>query len=233
MRKLAQLLERGVGLVRRGFQQGDQLPLVVIRGGRAGETEVVREREQSLLGAVVKVALEPAARGVSGLHDAGARGLECMELGHRLGAQCLVLDGQLRRRSQSAGKLRLVHECRIVNHERERVVAAGDPGDRAAGARRIGGSAVGVDQPARAAPRIEHVDSRVAEGYGKRVAQHAWPRRVPRGQWPGEPDACVCALRARGSRRARARAGCTRPSGPGRSRRTRSGPDPRAAFAGA
>ena len=102
-----------------------------------------------------------------------------MELGHRLGAQCLVLDGQLRRRSQSAGKLRLVHECRIVNHERERVVAAGDPGDRAAGARRIGGSAVGVDQPARAAPRIEHVDSRVAEGYGKRVAQHAWPRRVP------------------------------------------------------
>ena len=158
---------------------GDQLPLVVIRGGRAGEAQVVGEREQPLLGAVVKVALEPAARGVAGLDDAGARGLECMELGHRLGAQCLVLDGQLRRRSQSARKLRLVHECRIVNHERERAVAAGDPGDRAAGARRIGGSAVGVDQPARAAPRIEHVDSRVAEGYGKRVAQHAWPRRVP------------------------------------------------------
>ena len=46
------------------------------------------------------------------------------------------------------------------------------------GARRIGGTAVGVDQPARAAPRIQHLDARVAERRGKRFAQLSWPRRL-------------------------------------------------------
>jgi hypothetical protein len=45
-----------------------------------------------LLRAVVKVALEPAARRVGAFDDARAGGLERVELGHRLGAQRLVLD---------------------------------------------------------------------------------------------------------------------------------------------
>ncbi len=69
MGELAQLVERGCGLVAGGVQRAGELLVAV--GGRAGarEPQVVGEGEQPLLGAVVEVALEPATLGVARLDD--------------------------------------------------------------------------------------------------------------------------------------------------------------------
>ena len=85
------------------------------RHGRRGhrrlrEPQVVGERQQPLLRAVVEVALEPAPLGVAGLDDARPRGAQLVELGERLGPQRLVLDGEPGGRSERALELRLVHE---------------------------------------------------------------------------------------------------------------------------
>ena len=53
----------------------------------AGELEREPDPEQVLLGAVVEVALEPAALGVAGLDDAGAGGAHLGELGAQLGLE--------------------------------------------------------------------------------------------------------------------------------------------------
>ena len=67
---------------------------LVTIGGRAGtrEAQVVGQREQPLLGAVVEVALEPAPLGVAGLDDPRARRAQIMELGQHLGLQPFVLE---------------------------------------------------------------------------------------------------------------------------------------------
>ena len=51
------------------------------------EPQVVGQREQPLLRAVVQVALEPAPRGVAGLDDARSRGAQLAQLGERLGPE--------------------------------------------------------------------------------------------------------------------------------------------------
>ena len=82
----AQLGERVDGF---GVGLGEQL----VEGGAAvgelaaGELEREPDPEQVLLGAVVEVALEPAALGVAGFDDAGAGGADLGELGAQLGLE--------------------------------------------------------------------------------------------------------------------------------------------------
>ena len=90
--ELAQLVEGGRGLVAGRVQHPGELLVTV--GGRAGtrEAQVVRQREQPLLGAVVEVALEPAPLGVARLDDPRARHAQIVELGQHLGLQPFVLE---------------------------------------------------------------------------------------------------------------------------------------------
>ena len=58
-----------VRFVDRAVEQERASLVAVGLGRRAGETQVVGEREQPLLRAVVQVALEPPPSGVAGLDD--------------------------------------------------------------------------------------------------------------------------------------------------------------------
>ena len=60
----------------------------------AGQPQVHRQRHQPLLGAVVEVALDPAALGVAGLDDPRAGGAQLLDLGLQLGVQLLVLGAE-------------------------------------------------------------------------------------------------------------------------------------------
>jgi hypothetical protein len=56
------------------------------------EPQVKRERDDSLLRAVVKVVLEAAALGIGGRNDPGTAGAQLPKLGADLGLQTLVLE---------------------------------------------------------------------------------------------------------------------------------------------
>ncbi len=82
-----------------------------------GQAHGQRERDEPLLGAVVQVALEPAALGGPGLDDPGARGAQLLDPGAQLGLQALVLDREARGGRDRADELRVVAE-RAVVHDR-------------------------------------------------------------------------------------------------------------------
>ena len=64
---------------------------------RPQEAQCERKPDEALLRAVVEVALEPAALGVTRFDDAGARG-EILQLSSGFGLQALVLERETRRR---------------------------------------------------------------------------------------------------------------------------------------
>ena len=66
--------------------------VAVGRGVAQGQRSSYDEREQALLGAVVEVALDAAARRVAGLDDPRTRRAQVLELGEHLGAEPLVVD---------------------------------------------------------------------------------------------------------------------------------------------
>ena len=72
-RQLAQLVERARELGLRLDEQAEDVVGAALERA-LGEPQLQRERDEALLGAVVEVALQPAALGVAGLDDARARG---------------------------------------------------------------------------------------------------------------------------------------------------------------
>ena len=78
MRQVAQIVEGGPGCVDGGAEQRRQLR--IRRRLRTGEPQLVGQREQTLLGAVVEVALEQAPCGVAARDDPSARAAEVLEL---------------------------------------------------------------------------------------------------------------------------------------------------------
>ena len=110
VRQLAQLGDRpaqlGLGLV----QARRELRILVGPELRPQEAKREREPDEALLRAVVEVALEPAALGVTRLDDAGARGAEILQLSAGLGLQALVLEREARRRGDLLDELRVVEE---------------------------------------------------------------------------------------------------------------------------
>src|SRR4029453_419699 len=92
--ELAQLGDGQPQLLGRLVERRRQLPVGAGRDLRAGDPEGERQIHQPLLGAVVQVALDPAALGVAELDDAGPGGADLLELGPDLGLEALVLDRQ-------------------------------------------------------------------------------------------------------------------------------------------
>ena len=87
-----------------------------------------REHHQPLLGAVVQVALEPAALGVAGLDGARARGAQLLELRARLRLQPLVVE------RQPGGRADLLERARDRRADRRGARARRPAGRRAAAA---------------------------------------------------------------------------------------------------
>ena len=178
-RELAQLLERVGELVARGRRELLRLGGVAPDVG-AEHPQLERERDEPLLGAVVQVALEPAALGVAGRDDALARRLHLGEPGLRLRQEALVLEGHRRRGAHRLDHLRVVVERRVVDDRRHLAAVALDR--RARPVRRdrrhqhappVG---VGVARASRAAGRRARASGRRASGR----APPAAPRRASR-----------------------------------------------------
>ena len=81
--------------------------------------QLQRDRNQSLLRAVMQVTLEPAALGVAGRDDPLARRLHLGEPGLRLLQQALVLERHRRRRPDGLDHLRILVERRVVDERRD------------------------------------------------------------------------------------------------------------------
>jgi hypothetical protein len=88
------------------------------------ETKREHETDEPLLGAVMEVALEPPALGVTRFDDAGTRGAEIFELRAHLGLQTLVLEPEARRRYNFVDELRVVEEIRPVEQDGDRPAVA-------------------------------------------------------------------------------------------------------------
>ena len=99
---------------------GDELlaPRRVARMRPCEQPQLQRQRDEPLLGAVVQVALEPAALGVAGRDDALARRLQLGEPRLGLGVQALVLERDRRRGADRLDQLGVVVERRVVDERR-------------------------------------------------------------------------------------------------------------------
>ena len=138
-----------------------------------GEAELQRERDEPLLGAVVQVALEPAALEHRDVDEPRARALELLDAGAQLGLEALVLELQRGRRGRRAHEARVVAQRRVVDDRADELAVALDLGDGAPGARLgqlVALAVVGDVVPGRLAP-VDELQRAVAERVGQRLAQ--------------------------------------------------------------
>ena len=82
----------------------------VVLHARAGQAQLQRHRHEPLLGAVVEVALEPAALLEAGHHAAPALLAQLLDLRAQLGVEALVLERQRGRRAHGGDQVALVVE---------------------------------------------------------------------------------------------------------------------------
>jgi hypothetical protein len=115
-RELPQLLDGCRNVCARGVEELDSPGSRVEARGHQLQRD--RERDQTLLGAVVEVALEPAPFGVTRLDDARTRGAELFEPGTKVRLQTLVLERDPGRGGDRADQLRLVAERTVVDERR-------------------------------------------------------------------------------------------------------------------
>ena len=146
-------------------------------GGRLGSCERAMPRasdevDQPLLGAVVQVALDPAALGVAELHDAGAGGADFLELGADLGLQALVLDRQAGGGRDRLHQLGLVVEGGVVDQGGGGVAVVAQDGDAAVAA---------------GSWQLDRASGRVDEAPAGRAASR---RAAPSGSWRARASAC-------------------------------------------
>src|SRR3954468_6477405 len=133
-RELAQLLPRALQLAPRGLEQPG-------RRGRVGlglalrHAELERQRHEPLLGAVVEVALEPAALAHRHLDEPRPRGLQLLDPRAELRLEALVLELERRRRGRRAHEARVVAQRGVVDDGADALAVALDLGDRTAAGR--------------------------------------------------------------------------------------------------
>ena len=134
--ELAQLARARRQLVGRLVQRGRRAPRGGGRDLGAGDPEREREVDQALLGAVVQVALDPAALGVAELDDPGPGGADLLELGPDLGLEALVLDRQAGGGRDRLDQLGLVVQGGVVDQGGDGVAVVAQDGDAAPAAGR-------------------------------------------------------------------------------------------------
>ena len=170
-------------LLARAGQQ--PLRLGVGRELRRDEPQPERQRDEPLLGAVVQVALEPAALGVAGLDDPRARALQLVQAGAQLGLQARVLERDRGRGGDRVEQLGLVARApgraAARRRARRRGRSASSPGRRPA-PRSSTGCALQV-RPALVLRQPVHerrATDRAARGPARRAARRAPGSRAAR-----------------------------------------------------
>jgi hypothetical protein len=108
--QLAQLLERLLELGARSVELAGDVRIAL--HPRAQQAQAERERDQSLLSAVVQIALEATTRRVARLDDPGPGGPQLLDFRPQLGVEPLVLERQRGGRPDRADELALVLEAR-------------------------------------------------------------------------------------------------------------------------
>ena len=99
------------------------------------QPQVERQRDELLLGAVVEVALDPAAGVVGGLDDAHARDAQLLDAGAQVGLQALVVDRQRGAGGGGVDELRPGVELGVVDDRGDAAAVALDRGPGAARSR--------------------------------------------------------------------------------------------------
>ncbi len=126
MRELAQLVDRERDLGERTVERVTgalwrrRAELVL------GVAQREPDRDESLLGAIVKVALDPAALGVAGGDDPGPRSLDLGQLAADLDAQSGDLDRQPAGLDNPGQEVALLRDRWVEEHDAERLAAALD-----------------------------------------------------------------------------------------------------------
>ena len=145
-----------------------------------------RERDEPLLGAVVQVALEPAALGRAGLDDSRARGAQLLDPGAQLRLQALVLDREAGRGGDGARPARGRRTARGRARSRRRAGPRARPPSR----QRRGSSSAGSDaggrrrRPSAPCRRASRATLRAS---GRRARRRAASRRLPLAARLAEP----------------------------------------------
>ena len=175
---------------------------------RLEQAQVEREADELLLGAVVEVALEPAARGVGGLDDAHARDAQLLHARAQVGLQALVVECERGRRGGRLHELGAGLQRRVVDDRRDAPAVALDRRPRAPGA--AVGQHDGPARPRRRTPR-GRAASRRSTACGRRGSRPASrvPGRRPRGGRSASTRTAAASpgRASRGPRRARIAAG--------------------------
>ena len=119
-RERAQFLDRALELfVDVGQQRVERLR---IARPVAGEPDGEPQAEQRLLGAVVEVALDPAALRVGRGNQPLARVADLVQAGAEVGLQARVLQRELRGCGHRLEQFRILEQCGVVDQRRERFV---------------------------------------------------------------------------------------------------------------
>ena len=168
--ELAQLAQAGAELAQPAVEQRGRLG--VVGHPRAGEPEREGERDEALLGTVVQVALDPAARGVARRDEAGARRLQLRVASAQLGIEPVVLERQRGRGPRGPHQLRLLAQRPVVHDGCQLRTPALDLGRRPVLpiARKLDRSPLGVDVAARIRQPVGERKLGIAERLGQGVA---------------------------------------------------------------
>ena len=212
--ELAQLGDGHLQLLDRAGEDSLEVGIHAAPEAPLGRTELERERDETLLGAVVDVALDAAALLVAGRHDPPARLLHLDELRAHLGVQPSVLEREARGGGGRREELRLLVERRVVDDHGDSLAFAGDLRGR----------------PLRAGRRERDLDSRPSPRRrcaraARRAARDSDPRGAARARSGSRRAACG---RARPADRRRGR-GPGASAGAPRGARSAAGSDPRPA----
>jgi hypothetical protein len=128
--QLAELLDGNLHLVGSCGEQALDVRVGATVEVALGSLQIECERDQSLLRAVMEIALDSAALLVAGGDDACTRLLDLDELGLQLRLQPGVLERESCSRGSRVDQLRLVAKRRIVDQSGERLTVALEVGDR-------------------------------------------------------------------------------------------------------
>ncbi len=125
-----------------------------------------RKGDEPLLGAVVKVALDPAPLGILGLDDPRPRRADLLELRPDLRREPLVLEREPGHGADGRHSPRVLALDRgVVDEDREQLPVALEAGHSppvVVGIRQLDGLTVGPDEPLAGRPRERELERRVA-----------------------------------------------------------------------
>jgi hypothetical protein len=185
-RDLPQVLDRALQLVERALDERDQP--AVARDLGLERTQGEERGREPLLGAVVKVALEPAALAVASPNEPEPRGLELLELRDEVAMEPVALHRDAEHRQERRGELRRLQQPRSMDQQADPACLVLDRGgDLAAPRSRRLGLAVDPDVAVAFPVPPVHAETRVLEDLAQ-GALHLRGRREVGDRIEDAPD---------------------------------------------